>query len=97
MSQKPINASESETELSFEKSFKRLEDILERMNASDVTLDESLDLFTEANQLINECGKKLNDAERRVEVLIKSRNGELVMEGNGKPATAPFEPASFLK
>jgi exodeoxyribonuclease VII small subunit len=79
-------------EPNFEKSFQRLEEILETMNAGDVGLDESLKLYEEANQLIITCGKRLNEAEQTIEKLIKSRDGELILSEEGKPTTEPFEP-----
>lgn len=77
-----------DTELPFEQSFTRLEQILEKMNSGATTLDESLKLFEEADQLIVGCSKRLNDAERRVETLIKNRSGELVLDAEGQPTTA---------
>jgi exodeoxyribonuclease VII small subunit len=85
--------SEPETvkELSFEASFSRLEEILEKMNSSAASLDESLKLYEEADKLINSCSKKLNDAERKIEILIKNRtSGELALGNDGRPATQDF-------
>lgn len=79
-------------DLPFEKSFSRLEEILEKMNSGETTLDESLKLFEEADKLILNCGKRLNEAERRVETLIKNRSGELVMDQEGKPSRTEFPP-----
>lgn len=81
-----------ESHLPFEKAFTRLEEILEKMNSGETSLDESLKLFEEADSLINICNKRLTNAERRVEMLIKNRGGELMMEGPGKPITADFLP-----
>ena len=72
---------------SFESAFKRLETILERMNSNTVSLDESLELFEEADKLINTCNKRLNDAERKIEMLIKTRNGDLTLGPDLKPLT----------
>jgi exodeoxyribonuclease VII small subunit len=74
----------------FEAAFKRLEEILERMNAQDITLDESVALFEEANQLVIFCHKKLSQAENRIEVLLKTRAQELSIGSDGKPQTTPF-------
>lgn len=74
----------------FEKSFARLEEILEKMNSGETTLDESLKLFEEADALILHCGKRLNEAERRVEMLIKNRSGELALDAEGRPTSLDF-------
>lgn len=77
-------------ELSFEDAFTRLEQILEKMNSGAVGLDESLKLYEEADKLIATCGKRLNDAERKIEILVKNRSGELVLGADQKPLTQDF-------
>ncbi|HEY4831937.1 MAG TPA: exodeoxyribonuclease VII small subunit [Waddliaceae bacterium] len=77
-------------EISFEKAFSRLEEILEKMNSGAVSLDESLKLYEEADLLINLCTKRLNEAERKIETLIKKRNGELMLGDDQKPLTKDF-------
>lgn len=82
------------TEQPFESAFGRLEEILERMNSGTISLDESLKLYEEADGLINMCNKRLNDAERRIEVLIKNRNGELAIGSDQKPMVQEFNLSS---
>ncbi len=77
-------------ELSFEQAFARLEEILERMNAPTIPLEESLKLFEEATTLITLCQKRLGDAEKRVEVLIRTRQGDLALSESGEPLTKPL-------
>jgi exodeoxyribonuclease VII small subunit len=67
------------------------EEILDKMNAGNVSLDEALKLYEEADRLIAGCSKKLNAAEARIEMLIKKRDGELALDEEGKPQTANFE------
>lgn len=81
----------SEETFNFERSFARLEEILDRLNAGNVSLDDSLKLYEEADTLIVGCGKKLNAAETRIEMLIKKRSGELSLDAEGKPQTENFE------
>lgn len=64
------------------------------MNAGDVSLDESLKLYEEADKLIIACHKRLNHAERKVEILMKNRNGELAIGADQKPQTETFSPPS---
>jgi exodeoxyribonuclease VII small subunit len=71
----------------FEQAFARLEQILERLNADTVPLDEALRLYEEANRLLGLCSQRLNEAEARIEVLSKTRSGELVMGADGRPMT----------
>lgn len=77
----------SPSDISFEAAFFRLEEILEQMNSGNVPLEVSLKLYEEADLLINICQKRLNDAERKVELLIKQRNGELVVNSENRPLT----------
>lgn len=81
----------SEETFNFERSFSRLEEILDKLNAGNVTLDESLKLYEEADSLIVGCGKKLNAAETRIEMLMKKRSGELSLDAEGRPQTEKFE------
>lgn len=80
-----------EETVDFEKSFTRLEAILEKMNSGKATLDESLHLYEEADGLIMGCAKKLGAAEKKIEMLIKRRGGELEVDKEGKPMTQAFE------
>lgn len=79
-----------EPEIPFEKAFSRLEKILEKMNAGDVSLDESLRLYEEADGLIGICQKRLTEAERRVEKLTKDAQGNIQLDEEGKPRIENF-------
>jgi exodeoxyribonuclease VII small subunit len=62
----------------FEEALGRLEDIVKRMEAGDMTLEESLKAFEEGIKLARLCSRKLDEAERRVEILLKQEE-ELVI------------------
>lgn len=81
---------EQKQELSFEDAFARLEQILEKMNSGAVGLDESLKLYEEADKLIATCNKRLTDAERKIEMLVKNRNGDLVLGPDQRPVTQEY-------
>ena len=59
-------------EKTFEKALERLEEIVKKMEEGNMTLDDSLKAFEEGINLSRFCAKKLDDAERKVEMLIKS-------------------------
>jgi len=61
----------------FEKSLKRLEEIVAKLEEGELTLEESLKLFEEGTRLSKACGQQLNQAQRKVEMLIKDENGEM--------------------
>ncbi|NGX58366.1 MAG: Exodeoxyribonuclease 7 small subunit [Chlamydiae bacterium] len=77
-------------EMGFEEAVKRLEKILEKMNSGNISLDDSLKMFEEANALITSCNKRLASAEQKVEKLIKSRQGDLALDSSGNPQTEPL-------
>ncbi len=76
--------------LSFEAAFARLEEILEKLNSGTVSLDDSLKLYEEADKLIVSCNKRLIDAERKIEILVKNRNGDLSIGNDDKPIVQDF-------
>ena len=61
----------------FEESIKELEDIVEKLEKGDATLDESLKLFESGIKLSKYCQKMLDDAEKKVSVLIENGQGEM--------------------
>lgn len=85
-----MSTPEQNQELRFEDAFVRLETILEKMNSGSIGLDESLKLYEEADRLIVLCNKRLMDAERKIEILVKNRSGELVLGPDQKPQTQDF-------
>jgi exodeoxyribonuclease VII small subunit len=82
-----------ESEISFEAAYARLEEILEKMNSGKVSLEESLKLYEEADKLIGWSHKRLVQAEKKIEVLVKNREGELACDEKGRPLTQDFAAA----
>lgn len=80
-----------EQSVSFEKSFERLEHILEQLNSGKVNLEEALKLYEEADNLIVQCQKKLTDAEKKIELLVKNRTGDIQLSNN-RPLTEDLPP-----
>lgn len=64
----------------FESALKRLEEIVQRLEAGDLSLDESLKLFEEGIELSRLCTKKLSEAEAKVEKLVKLGEKEFKAE-----------------
>jgi len=56
----------------FEKSVKKLEEIVEKLEEPDLPLDKSLKLFEEGIKQTRYCEKKLSEAEGKVEKLIQN-------------------------
>ena len=69
----------------FEDSLNKLEKIVSRLEEGNISLEESLKLFEEGIRLSRFCNQKLDEAEKRVEILLKGKEGIL------KPQ--PFDPS----
>jgi exodeoxyribonuclease VII small subunit len=59
----------------FETALKKLEEVVKKLEGGELSLDDSLKAFEEGVKLSGFCTRKLNDAEKRVEVLIKQKDG----------------------
>jgi len=69
----------------FEDCLQRLEKVVQELEKGEVPLEKSLTLFEEGMQLSAGCRKELEEAEGKVEILLKQ---------NGKFQAEPFEPLS---
>jgi exodeoxyribonuclease VII small subunit len=58
----------------FEDALEKLEDIVRKMESGDLPLDEALKSFEEGIKLIRFCSSKLEETERRVEMLLEKEN-----------------------
>ena len=57
-------------ELTYEQAYKRLEEIVQKLENGSVPLEESMKLFEEGTKLANFCNSKLNAAEQKFTQLI---------------------------
>jgi exodeoxyribonuclease VII small subunit len=62
---------EGQTVASFESSLDELEKVVKELETGDLPLDRSLELFSRGMQLSESCRKQLEEAETRVEMLIR--------------------------
>jgi exodeoxyribonuclease VII small subunit len=70
----------------FEDELKELETIVSQIDSGELTLEESIGAFERGVMLVKALNGKLDEVERKVELLTRSAGGEL--------RTAPFEPSS---
>lgn len=61
----------------FESALKRVEEIVRQLESGDLPLEKSLELFEEGVKLSRFCHMKLDEAERKVEILLKDAEGEM--------------------
>ncbi|MBL7996549.1 exodeoxyribonuclease VII small subunit [bacterium] len=66
----------SEKTDSFEHSLKKLENIVQTLESGETPLDETLQKFEEGMKLVQFCHGKLNEAEKKLKILVKDKNGD---------------------
>ena len=80
MSDKPVS------EMSFEDAMSALEAVVNRLEAGDVPLEDSIKLYERGAELKAHCQKKLAEAEEKV--------AQITLDENGQPkGTTPVDPA----
>ena len=67
----------------FESSLEELERIVRELEQGELPLERSLELFEHGVKLSRECQDRLNQAERRIEILMR--------DNQGRPSARPFE------
>ncbi len=81
--QKAQPGNEEKNEQKFEQALERLEKIVKEMEEGELSLEQMMTHFEEGSKLVKYCSDKLNEVERRIEILLK-KGDEIVAE--------PFEP-----
>lgn len=66
---------QSDNNMTFEAALLRLENIVQGMESGKIDLDSMLRSFEEGQRLIQFCNGKLNEVERKIEKLAKSKSG----------------------
>lgn len=61
--------------IKFEDALKGLEDIVERLEKGDLSLDETLSEYEQGIKLYKQCITLLEDAEKKIQILVKDENG----------------------
>jgi len=73
-----------EKDKKFEDAFGELEKIVKKLEEGNLTLDESIKLFEEGIKLSKTCSSKLEEAEKKIEILIKAGNGTNIIRPFGE-------------
>jgi exodeoxyribonuclease VII small subunit len=73
-------AGSGEKEEKFEQALQSLEGVVERLESGELSLEESLSAFEEGVRLVKFCNHKLNEVEKRIEVLVKDKEGRLQLK-----------------
>ena len=67
-------------EMKFEEALKRLEKIVEDLENGALSLDDALTKYEEGIRLSKLCSKRLEDAKKKVEILLKSEDGSIKLK-----------------
>lgn len=64
------------TTTTFESALKKLEETVDKLEEGSIPLDEALNTFESGVRWSRECNKFLENAEQRIEIILKNENGE---------------------
>ena len=73
-------AEKKEKARSFEKALERLEEIAAAMESGDLGLEKMVEAFEEGQKLVKLCSSKLNEVEKKIEMLVKNSDGSVGTE-----------------
>lgn len=65
----------NEKKFSFEDALSKLEEVVKALEEGGLSLDKSLEMFTEGVQLVKFCNQELNQAEKKIEMVIRNEEG----------------------
>jgi exodeoxyribonuclease VII small subunit len=63
---------------------------VQKLEKGELPLEQSLVLYEEGVRLSRLCHAKLEEAEGKIELLLKDARGELVLDASGRPKKTPF-------
>lgn len=67
-------------ELTYEESIKELEQVVRELESNELTLDESIEKFEKGMQLSKHCSTLLENAEKKISLLIEKEDGSYTSE-----------------
>lgn len=68
------------TDIDFDTGLKQLEGIVQKLDGGQLTLEESLKIFEEGIGLVRLLAKKLDEAEKKIEILTQTDDGSVILE-----------------
>ena len=77
MEQKPKKARKKKE--TYETLFKRLEETVQQMEDGELALESALDLYEQGVTLIRQCSQKLDEAEKRIELLTRDDKDQITV------------------
>lgn len=78
-------------ELKFEEAIADLEQVVEQLESGDLSLEDSLAAFEKGVGLVRYCNQRLSEVEKKVELLVKDKEGHLQLKAFGNGPTGDSE------
>ena len=76
----------------FEDALKQLEDVVAKLEKGELSLEESLKLYEQGIALSRHCHQRLEEAEGKIELLLKDARGDVAVDAKGAPRVQPLSP-----
>ena len=64
----------------FESALEELEEVVDRLESGELSLEDSLTAFEKGVGLVRFCNQKLNEVEKKIEMLVKDKEGKLQLK-----------------
>jgi exodeoxyribonuclease VII small subunit len=73
-------AKKDQPDKKFESALEELENIIEQLESGDLSLEDTLAAFEKGVSLVKHCNQKLSEVEKKVELLLKDKEGRLQLK-----------------
>ncbi|MGH7796889.1 MAG: exodeoxyribonuclease VII small subunit [Candidatus Binatia bacterium] len=67
----------------FESALEELEQVVEQLESGELSLEDSLSAFEKGIGLVRFCNQKLSEVEKKIEMLVKDKEGKLQLKALG--------------
>ena len=67
----------ADKEMKFEGALQKLEEIVDKLESGDIGLDDSLKHYEDGMKLLKFCTAKLDEVEKKIEILVKDKGGKV--------------------
>ncbi len=73
-------AKKDQAKKKFEEALEELENVVERLESGELSLEDSLAAFEDGVKLVKYCNQKLSEVEKKIELLVKDKEGRLQLK-----------------
>jgi exodeoxyribonuclease VII small subunit len=79
--------------LKFETAIEDLEQLVEQLESGDLSLEDALAAFEKGVGLVRYCNQKLSEVEKKVELLVRDKEGQLQLKAFGNGPAPDADPS----